>query len=205
MTEIKRKGARSIKEIPADILEQLNRVEIESSNLVEFLGINARVLLENVLMQFGRVKYLEPILKKIDELDKHTFVTINDAIGTGLYEQTCIYKGNDFLPAISAHSSDLVRSWATVLVGRNINLNIEQTLQQIRPFASDSHFNVRECAWSAIRKNIILNLDESIIILSEWALSEDENIRRFASEVTRPRGVWCEYIIRLKKNPELGL
>lgn len=35
MTEIKRKGARSIKEIPASVLEQLNRGEIESANQLQ--------------------------------------------------------------------------------------------------------------------------------------------------------------------------
>lgn len=44
MTEIKRKGARSIKEIPADILEQINRGEIDSVNLVEFLGVDRKTL-----------------------------------------------------------------------------------------------------------------------------------------------------------------
>lgn len=27
---------------------------------------------------------------------------------------------------------------------------------------------------------------------AEWALDENEYIRRFASEFTRPRGVWCK-------------
>lgn len=205
MQEKKRKGARSIKEIPEDILEQLNRGEIETANLVEFLGIDARVLLETVLTQQNRKEYLQPILEQIDRLDKHTFVTINATIGEGLYEQTAGHRDSGFLPAISTHPSDLVRSWATVLIGRNSALNMEQTLQNIRPFAADKHFNVRECAWSAVRHNIIQNLDESIRILSGWAKDKDENIRRFASEATRPRGVWCEQIAVLKENPEAGL
>jgi hypothetical protein len=48
MTETKRKGTRSIKDIPKDILEQLNRGEIETANLVEWLAIDGRVLLETL-------------------------------------------------------------------------------------------------------------------------------------------------------------
>lgn len=205
MTDIKRKGARTIKDIPNDILKKLNHGEIETVNLVEFLGIDAKVLLEAVLTQHNRKKYLRPICEKIDELTKHTFVTINETIGKELYEQTVIHEDSDFLSVISAHKSDYVRSWAAVLAGRNSALSIEQMLQDIRPFAADKHFNVRECAWSAVRQHVIQHLDESIEILSKWAISEDENIRRFASEVTRPRGVWCKHITALKENPSLGL
>lgn len=205
MTEEKRTGARTIKDIPKDILEQLNRGAIETVNLVESLGIDARILLETLLTQHGRTTYLNPILERIDHLDKHTFVTINDAIGKGLYEQASMHHDGEFFSIISTHKSDLVRSWATVFVGINTTLTIEQMLQSIRPFAADNHFNVRECAWCAIRPNIIQHLDKSIRLLTEWTASEDENIRRFASEVTRPRGVWCKHIKELKENPALGL
>lgn len=205
MAEVKRKGARTIKDIPKDVLELLNHGELETANLVEFIGIDAKILLETVLTQYDRKKYLNPILDQIHKLKKHTFVTINETIGVGLYEQISIYNDREFLPLISNHKSDLVRSWATVLVGRNSMLNIKQMLESIRPFAADRHFNVRECAWSAIRQSIIQNLNECITILTEWTASEDENIRRFASEATRPRGVWCEHIIALKEAPMLGL
>ena len=36
-------------------------------------------------------------------------------------------------------------------------------------------------------------------------MDENENIRRFASEVSRPRGVWCKHIEELKRTPELAL
>ena len=205
MTEAKRKGAKSIKDIPKDILEQLNRGEIETVNLMEFLGIDGKVLLENLLAQHNRKEYLKPILAQIDNLEKQTAIAIGLAIGIGLFEQITIHKDSDFLPIISTHKADLVRCWATVIIAKTPTLNINQTLQKMEPFASDKHFNVRECAWSAVRENIIQNLDESIKILSKWATSEDENIRRFASEATRPRGVSSEHIKELKKNPELGL
>lgn len=70
MTEIKRKGSRSTKDIPKDILEQLNRGEIETANLVEWLAVDQRLLLENLLKQLGRTLYFKPILTDIENLKK---------------------------------------------------------------------------------------------------------------------------------------
>jgi len=36
---------------------------------------------------------------------------------------------------------------------------------------------------------------------SPLTLSPDPALRRFASEVTRPRGVWCAHLTELKKDP----
>lgn len=205
MIETKRKGSRSIREIPANILGQLNRGEIESANLVEFLGVDRKVLLENLLVQYDRKHYLQPILSKIDGLEKLTAGTIYRAIGSGLAEQVAQNNDCDLLQLFSEHPSDIVRCWATYLIGNNAELSLAQMLDAIRPFAADRHFNVRECAWCDVRKNIAQDLTGSLSILSAWARDKDENIRRFASEVTRPRGVWCEHIVLLKQNPELGL
>jgi len=155
MTTTKRKGARSKKEIPENILEQLNRGELESANLVEWLAINRRKLLENVLVQHNRQKYLQPILQHIDSLKKQTVNTINEAIGTELLRQSDNFKDSNFLLILSVHQSDLVRSWVTFTIGKDTTLNINQMLQKIQPFASDRHFNVREEAWGAVRPNIV--------------------------------------------------
>jgi 3-methyladenine DNA glycosylase AlkC len=98
-----------------------------------------------------------------------------------------------------------VRCWATYLVGNNEKLSLQQMLQQIQPFAADKHFGVREIAWMAVRPTIAKNLKESISILATWTKAKDENVRRFASESTRPRGVWCAHIDALKENPALAI
>lgn len=202
---MKRKGARSAKDIPQNILQQLNSGQIETANLVEWLVVDQRILLENLLKQNNRIEYLKPVLTEIDQLKKQTVNTINETIGTRLFELTMANNDLDFLTIMSNHNADLVRCWATYTVGKNESLNIFETLKQIQPFSADKHFGVREICWMAVRPKIIKNLIESIEILSQWTANEDENIRRFATESTRPRGVWCEHIEELKQNPEVAL
>lgn len=201
----KRKGASSVKNITPEILNELNKGEIETANLVEWLAVDQKILLENLLLQNQRLDYLKPILSKINALKKQTVNTINEAIGTEIY-QLCKYnKDEDFLAVISCHKADLVRCWATYTIGKNENLSIGKTLDKIKYFAADKHFGVREICWMAVRPKITENLSESIKILSEWTSNEDENIRRFTTESTRPRGVWCAHLEELKKNPEKAL
>lgn len=204
MTE-KRKGARSIKDIPADILEQLNRGEIETVNLTEWLAVDQRLLLENLLQQNDRSEYLKPVLEQVNQLKKQTVNTINETIGIGLLNMAVKNEDDEFLLKLSVHPADLVRCWAAYTIGRNSNLELEEKLDRIQTFASDAHFGVREICWMTVRPDIARNLDESLSILSGWTKHNNENVRRFASESTRPRGVWCEHIDAFKQNPGLGL
>ncbi|MCC5943442.1 MAG: DNA alkylation repair protein, partial [Bernardetiaceae bacterium] len=164
-----------------------------------------QILLKNLLNEYDRKKYLKPILAQINSLKKQTVNTINEAIGIGLLEQTKKYNDSEFLLITSTHQSDMVRCWAAYTIGKNPSLSIKQKLQKIQVFAADKHFGVREISWLAVRKCMAQNLNESLEILSKWTIHKDENIRRFASEATRPRGVWCEHIEILKQNPDLGL
>ena len=122
MTEIKRKGSRSTKDIPKDILEQLNSGQIETANLVEWLAVDQKILLENLLKQTDRIKYLSPILSNIENLKKQTVNTINEVIGTEILNQVTKNNDFDFLEIISKHKSDLIRCWATHTIGKNPKL-----------------------------------------------------------------------------------
>jgi 3-methyladenine DNA glycosylase AlkC len=42
-------------------------------------------------------------------------------------------------------------------------------------------------------------------MLQPWTEEPQHHLRRFACEITRPRGVWCTYIPELRKNPKPGL
>lgn len=70
MGEVKRKGARSIKDIPHEILEQLNKGETEAVNLVEWLAVDQIRLLENLLKQHDRMDYFLPIQSSVELLNK---------------------------------------------------------------------------------------------------------------------------------------
>jgi 3-methyladenine DNA glycosylase AlkC len=109
------------------------------------------------------------------------------------------------LRRLKEHHSDIVRSWACFMIGKRSELSLQESLKRIQPLAADKNMSVREAAWLAIRPRIITQLRESLRLLMGFSLHRDENIRRFASEITRPRGVWCNHIPALKDNPELGL
>lgn len=91
------------------------------------------------------------------------------------------------------------------MIGLDERLCLEDKLAGIRPFAADYHFGVREIAWMAVRETIAHELQEAISLLREWVQDADANIRRFAIESTRPRGVWAKQIGALKENPAQAL
>ncbi len=200
-----RKGARSIKDIPGDILDQLNRGEIETANLVEWLAVDQKLLLKNLLAQLNRTPYLKALTEQLASLQKQTVTSINHTIGTSLFRIAAQHQDTGLLPSLSQHPSDLVRCWATHAIGSNPGFTIREKLNRIRVFAADHHFGVREIAWMAVRPAIAEQLLTSIDILANWTQNEDPHIRRFATESTRPRGVWCAHIAELKEHPELGL
>ncbi|MDO4789499.1 MAG: DNA alkylation repair protein [Porphyromonas sp.] len=200
-----RKGARSMKKIPSVILKKLNAGEIESVNLTESLAIDQRELLENFLLQSGRMDYLEPILKNVDDANKVSYNAMSEIIGEELLLQAGKHGDDQLFSLLRNHLSDMVRCWAAYFIGRDKTLSISELLEKIKPFAADSHFGVREIAWLSVRPRIAEELLPSIEILSSWTSSLDENVRRFSTESTRPQGVWCKHIPLLKESPELAL
>ncbi len=202
---LNRKGATKAERIPKEIIELLNSGEIETVNLTEWLQVDQVFLLKNLLKEMNKEIYLELILTDIINSKKQSTVALIGIIGRRMSQLS--HEDNQWeenLQILSNHKSDTVRCWATYFSINN-KATFEENLEKIKFFAADHHFGVREIAWMAIRPEIDKNLEKSIEILSNLTKDNDENIRRFASEATRPRGVWCKHIEILKANPALGL
>ena len=122
--------------------------------------------------------------------------------GSALYN----HFGPTGLRDLSDHRSDTVRGLAAFGLADCLKgAAVDKILPEIRPFAADAHFAVREWAWLAVRPLLASNLDTSIDALRDWTREADFRLRRFAVEALRPRGVWCKHIRKLRETPELGL
>ena len=200
-----RKGARSLKDIPTDILSQLNNGEIETVNLMEWLAVDQYFLLKKVLTQSNKECYFENIESQIAQLKNQSVLHMSKLIGQELMLATLAADDLDWFMDLLKHRSDSVRCWVCYGIAVHPNWTLTQKFEQIKNPAQDSHFGVREVAWMAMRPLIIENLDESLSILTGWAKNDNANVRRFACEATRPRGVWCNHIQVLKNSPQKAL
>ena len=113
--------------------------------------------------------------------------------------------GRDAVGMCIGHRSDSVRGWGAYVIGRLDGLTLSKRLAMIRPLADDPNSGVREWAWIGLRPRIAAELDRSIALLTPWTREKSANLRRYASEITRPRGVWCAHLDVLKRDPAPGL
>lgn len=193
--EVKRKGARRIIDIPPDILEQINRGEIETVNLTECLALDFAKLMSYALPNIS-----DDAIAQIKAASELGWMNRTRLVSKLIYE--CF--GASIIDTLLAHNSDNVRGWASGVVALIPNLSIEERFNLIKPLADDSNSSTRETVWLLMREHIADNIEQSIQVLTPWTASDRENIRRFATESTRPRGVWCTHIPKLKESPELG-
>lgn len=198
-----RKGAIRSKDVPVEILHLLNNGTIESVNLTEWLAVNHFELLEHVLS--GYPEQLRVCRHNTAQLNSPSVRQLIIEIGRTLSKEMFSNPNPELFNYLVGHPSDSVRCWAAYIVGFNPLKSLGEKLSDIYVLAADKHFGVREIAWMALRDDVNNALLAAVNLLKEWAISDNENIRRFAVEILRPRGVWCKHIELVKTNPEIAL
>ena len=200
-----RKGARNTASIPADVLTLLNAGRIETVNLCEWLIVDQLALAERVFPQIGCDSLLPALRARMAELKITTAPKKLEAIGRLLAENVSgKAEAKELSAKLLALKSDIARSWGAYAVGFAEGLSAEERFLLIRPFAADPNMSTREIAWLALRGEVIADLHGSLERLIHFTTDPDANIRRFASELTRPRGVWCRHIMALREDPQPG-
>lgn len=202
-----RKGAIKIENIPTEVLKLLNLGYIETVNLTEWLAIDHSVLVGSVFPEMGvSEEIILQITSLLKQQKKSSAMNSIRVVSSVLYKEYMSSSDYEILfQKLKSHISDTIRCYATYFLALNENISLKDKFIQLEPLIADTHFGVREVAWMALRKDINDNLDFSIKFLTNWTESENENIRRFCTESTRPRGVWCSHIDELKEKPELAL
>jgi 3-methyladenine DNA glycosylase AlkC len=179
-----------MKKIAKEIVDQINAGTRESSNLMELLSADFQLLLQNTIpkFQFPKPALEVGITKKYKIIAEH----LNAQFGFEIFDK------------LKNHKSDILKGLASYLLAEQ-NITFKEKLYLSKLLANDSNAGVREWAWIAIRNDFALNLEDNIKLIIPWTKNNKENIRRFASELSRPRGVWCAHITKFRENPTLGL
>ncbi|MGD9946351.1 MAG: DNA alkylation repair protein [Burkholderiaceae bacterium] len=191
-----RKGATRTTDIPPQVLEALSIGDLSTATLAEGLAIDQARLLRTVFPDLSK-----RALGKVEAACRLGILKRMTGIGALLLEDL----GTPGIDRCRKHGADTVRGWACFMIGAQPAPSLADRLAAIRPLADDAHFGVREWAWLAVRPHLARELDAAIGHLAGWTTSPSERLRRFASEVLRPRGVWCAHIPALKQQPQRAL
>ncbi len=202
-----RKGARRQSEIPPKIRAALNRGELETANLVEFLAVDQVKLFQAVRPQLGLNPAAErSIAAAIRRLATAGVMQRLVETGRALFEALPEESEREAVYTILAtHTSDTLRNWAAYMDAANPQLTFAQRLRRARRFAIDPNMGVREVAWMSVRLPAPEAIVDQIERLHPLARQKNHLTRRFAIEIARPCGVWCRHLPRLKQRPEIAL
>ncbi len=108
--------------------------------------------------------------------------------------------GIELVDELVTNPSEIVRGWGCFIVGYS-SLNFHESLIKIKPFADSKSKSVREWANLAMRSKLISNPSKNIHLLNPFVYHPSEYMRRFAIELSRPRGLLSSPIEFLKEKP----
>ncbi|WP_256107910.1 DNA alkylation repair protein [Streptomyces sp. ODS05-4] len=176
----------------ARVLEGLNQGVRQAATLAEALAVDFGILLSRVAPEAARGRD-DRLPGGITRRMAQTARLLLEHRGPGVFHQ------------LAAHPSDTVRGWAAYVLAATPDLDLALRFDRIRPLAEDPHFTVREWAWLALREHVAADLGPATELLTPWSREPSPSLRRFAVEITRPRGVWARHIRELTDHPERGL
>lgn len=199
----KRKGYIRLRDIPPDLIVLLNHGEIETATLTEQAAMDFAVLLGMLNGWPGNAAGMAQEAMRQD-FSGHGLVKRMELAGR-MVGRHGAFDDMGALQQLIAHPSDTVRGFACFAIALHPGLDFSGRFMAMRPLAADRHFGVREWAWLALRPIVVTAPFEAIAQLHGWVSEPDANLRRFAIEITRPRGVWAKHIVPLKTDPWHGL
>lgn len=203
---LNRTGARNTASVPGNVRKLLNEGAIETVNLCEWLIVDQLALAGVIFRNLGWSEHLPALENLFSECEPTTAPKKIALIGEFLSSIFSTRKEIDRASTVLFdQASDSARSWAPWMIGLSQILSLNEKFCRIRPFASDKNMAVREIAWIALREEFIANTSQTFAILESYTTAPDDSIRRFASELTRPRGVWCRHVQSLKDDPLPGI
>lgn len=201
-----RTGAVRRSEIPKVVVAALNRGELETVNLVEFLVVDHQKLFrasrDSLSLDAQAAKKIASAIKSlsgegITQRLSETGRAVHQALDGSEHRET-VYQ------QMASHPSDTLRNWAAYMDAANEKLTFSQRLKRARKFAIDPNMGVREIAWMSVRQAAADDIVDQIEKLLPLARNKNHLARRFAIEITRPCGVWTRHIGQLKTRPEIA-
>lgn len=199
----KRKGHIRLRDIPPDLIVLLNHGEMETATLTEQAAMDFAVLLGTLEGWPGNAAGLAQEAAR-QGFSGHGLVK-RMALAGSMVGRHGAFDDMVALQQLIVHPSDTVRGFACFAIALHPGLAFADKFTAMRPLAADRHFGVREWAWLALRPAVAAAPFEAISRLHGWVFEPDANLRRFAVEITRPRGVWVKHIARLQAEPWHGL
>jgi 3-methyladenine DNA glycosylase AlkC len=185
-----------VADIDPQRLATLNAGGAETTTLTECLAVDFAALLEACVPDVGAAAVDRVRAARAQGISRR-MALMGDILVEGLTDGG--------LARLQRHPSDTIRGWACFAIGARPDRPLDERLRAIRPLADDPHFGVREWAWMAVRPHMAAELEAAVALLVPWTADGSDRLRRFASESTRPRGVWCPHLPMLKRAPHLGL
>ncbi len=199
----KRKGHVRLRDIPPELIALLNHGEMETATLTEQTAMDFAVLLGTLDGWSGNAVGLAQEAA-CQNFPVHGLVKRMELAGR-MVGRHGAFDDTEALQQLIVHPSDTVRGFACFAVAWHPELGFADKFMVMKPLAADRHFGVREWAWLALRPAVVTAPFKAIDLLHGWVSEPDANLRRFAVEITRPRGVWAKHIAPLQAEPWHGL